>query len=243
MKPPLRSTLLALFSAVLVTSCANLAQVDPEVRTVLTQTTDKLKAAQTVHVSGARTSDPALLPAGMTAESVKFDLEAARPASLVAKSMDADGTRRLIAGNGKLTFYDEKSKVYSTLPTKATTLEGLVNDLEDQFDVKLVIGELLGADPQKTLLEGVTSGKVVGEESINGVLCTRLSFTQPDMTWDMWIAKSDSLPRKTVVVYTNQPGHPKRAVVINAWHLNTVLPGSDFTFTPPKDAHAAEVIH
>jgi hypothetical protein len=244
MKSSALAALLALLGASFAaSSCATTTQVDPEVQTVLAQTTEKLRNAKTIHVSGSRTSDPELLPPGMTAESAKFDLEAVRPGNLEVKSVDASGTRHLIAGNGKLVYYDEKAKVYSTLPTKAATLDGLVDDLEDQYDIKMVVGELLGSDPQKTLLEGVTSGKVAGVETVNGVPCTRLRFTQADMTWDLWIAKSDALPRKTVVVYTDKPGHPKRTVVINRWQLNAVLPESDFAFSPPKDAQAAEVIH
>jgi hypothetical protein len=226
-----------------LSSCASYSHVEPGVMTVLTQTTEKLRAAKTFHINGTRIADPALLPPGSTRESVKFDLEAIRPGSIAAKTMDASGTRHLIAGNGKITYYDEKARVYSSTDTKAATIEDLVDAIEDKFDVKMVVAEMLGADPRKTLLEGVTSGKVVGEEMVAGVLCTRLSFFQKDLAWDIWIAKGDALPRQTTVIYTSKPGQPRRTVTISRFRLNEVLPESNFVFHLPWGVQQVQVIH
>jgi hypothetical protein len=240
---PFIASLVLLLGAALVSSCATSGVVDPGVRTVLTPTTEKLKCAKTIHVSGTRVADPALLPPGATRESVRFDLEAVRPNSLEVKTVDAGGTRQFIASHGRLTYFDEKGNLYSSTATKSATMEGIVDEIEDQFDVKLIIGELLCEDPQRVLLEGVTSGRVAGEERVGKDLCTKLSFTQQDFSWDLWIARSDSLPRKTEVTYTGMPGHPKRTVLIHQWRLNTALPESDFTFTAPRGARQVEVIH
>lgn len=229
--------------ALLLSSCASYSHVEPNAMAVLTQTTEKLRVAKTFHISGTRVADPALLPPGSTRESVKFDLEAIRPGNIEVKILDAAGTRHLIAGNGKITYYDEKARVYSSVDTKAAAIEGLVDEIEDKFDVKMVVAEMLGADPKKALLEDVTSGKVMGEEMVGGTLCTHLSFFQKDLAWDLWIAKSDSLPRQTVVIYTNKPGQPRRTVTIDRFRLNEVLPESDFVFRQPWGFQQVDVIH
>lgn len=233
----------ALAGTLLLSSCAGYSHVEPNAMAVLTQTTEKLRAAKTFHITGTRVADPALLPPGSTRESVKFDLEAIRPGSIEAKTMDDSGTRHLIAGNGKITYYDEKARVYTSTETKAKTIEALVDEIEDKFDVKMVVAELLGADPKEILLEGVTSGKVAGEETVGGALCTRLSFFQKDLAWDIWIAKSDALPRQTTVIYTSKPGQPRRTVTINRFRLNEVLPESDFVFRLPWGVQEVQVIH
>jgi hypothetical protein len=226
-----------------LSSCASYSHVEPNAMAVLTKTTDKLKSAKTFHISGTRTADPSLLPPGSRREVVKFDLEAIRPGNLEAKLADASSMRHLIAGNGKITYYDETAKVYSSMNTKAATIEALVDEIEDQFDVKMVVAEMLGADPKKDLLQGVTAGKVVGDEMVNGALCTRLSFSQKDLAWDLWIAKGDALPRQAVVIYANRPGQPRRTVTVDRWRLNEVLPESDFVFRLPWGVEKVDVIH
>lgn len=245
MKPPKSFPLLlpALLGAALMSSCATTPKVDPAAQTVLTQSTEKLRAASTIHATGTRVADPALLPPGSPREVVNFDLYVARPGSLAVRSTDGQGRRHLIAGGGNITLYDEKANVYTSVETEAKSIDELVDDIEAQFDVKMIISEILGADPMKSLMEDVTEVKVGGEEKVRGTLCTRLDFTQKDISWQLWIAKSDTLPRMSSITYIKKPGQPKRAVTITQWRLNEKVPAANFQFAPRKGAQQVEVIH
>lgn len=223
-------------------SCSTTAKVDPEAKTLLVRSTDKLRAAHTITASGRLVIDPQLLPPGSNQQKVDFKMMAARPANLAVTSIDGS-KRRLIAGHGKISLYDEKANAYTSVPAKARSMDELVDQVEDEFDIKTVIGEMLGDNPIATLMEGVTSVKLMGQEEISGVLCDKLCFTQKDLSWALWIARSDVLPRKTVITYDHKPGHPQRNVVISKWQLDGKLGPEVFDFQPPRGAQQVGVIH
>lgn len=233
----------ALWGAALLSSCASAPRVDPGARQVLQETTDKLRSAQTIEVTGNRVADPALLPEGSTREFVNFDLAVKRPGHLAVKSSDGEGIRHIVAGDGGITMYDEKANIYTTTDTEETTVDGLVDDIESKFDMKMALSEMLGEDPMKNLMEDVRTAKVVGDEKVGATLCTRLDFHQRGLDWQLWVAKSDALPRMLSLTYTDKPGNPKRVVTINKWKLNGRIPPSLFTFRPKRGAEEVEVLH
>ncbi|MEI6533841.1 MAG: DUF2092 domain-containing protein [Verrucomicrobiaceae bacterium] len=240
----LNNLILASFfgAALLVSSCATAPKADDAALAVLRSTCNKLKAAQTLCATGTRVSDPSLLPAGLGKENASFEVMVVRPAKIAFKVSDGNGTRRILADGQHLTLVDDKANIYDTLPGKAKTIDAVAGEIEKTFDYQPIGLELLGSDPMKTLLEGVTSGKVVGDETVGGVKCRRLSFTQPGLNWDLWVSTGDQLPRKLAMVFTDRPGQPQRTVTINQWTLNSVVPASGFVFTPGKDAHKVDII-
>ena len=233
----------AVLGAALLSSCATAPKVDPAAQTVLYNCTEKLRNASTLQVSGTRDADPALLAKGLKSEHASFEIAVSRPGNMAVRARDAQGGHHLLAGNGGITLYNERENVYSTTKTEAKTIDALTEDVEDQLDVKFTIGEMLGEDPMSVLMDEVTEVKLGGEESVSGTPCTRLDFTQKDLTWQLWVAKSDSLPRKSVLVYIKNPAHPRRTVTVDRWKLNAPIPSSMFSLSLRKGAHEVEVIH
>ena len=233
----------AVLGAALFSSCATAPKVDPAAQTVLYNCTEKLRNTKTLQVSGTRDADPALLAKGLKSGHASFEIAVSRPGDLAIRARDGEGVHHLLAGNGGLTLYNEKENVYSTTKTDSKTIDALTEDVEDHFDVKFTIGEMLGEDPMGILMDEVTEVKVGDEEKVNGTLCTRLDFTQKDLSWQLWVAKSDSLPRKSVLVYIKNPAHPRRTVVVDRWRLDAPIPSSMFSLSMKKGAHEVEVIH
>jgi len=229
--------------AALLSSCVTAPKVDPAAQTVLYNCTEKLRNASTLQVSGTRDADPTLLAKGLKSEHAAFEIAVSRPGNMAIRGRDGEGVHHLLAGNGGITLYNEKDNIYSTTKADAQTIDGLVEEVEDKLDVKFTIGEMLGEDPMGTLMDGVTEVKLGGEERVNGTLCTRLDFTQKDLTWQLWVAKSDSLPRKSVLVYIEQPGHPRRTVIVDRWKLDRPIPASMFSLSMRKGAHEVGVLH
>jgi len=236
-------TLPALAGVLFMASCAVPAKVDPAAHAVLYKCTEKLRNASTLQVFGTRDADPALLAKGLKSGHASFEMAVSRPGDLALRGHDAEGLHHLLAGNGGITLYNAKDNVYSTMKADETTIDGLVEEVEDKFDVKFTIGEMLGEDPMATLMDEVTEVKMGGDESVNGTACTRLDFTQKDLVWSLWIAKSDSLPRKSVLVYIDHAGHPKRTVTVDHWKLNAPIPASMFSLSMKKGARPIDVIH
>jgi hypothetical protein len=237
------ATLPALLGAMLISSCASAPKVDPTAQAVLLTTTEKLRAADTIQASGTRLADPGALGTGSTREFVNFDIAVERPGTFAVRSFDGQGVRHTVAGNGGITIYDEKANAYSTTTTQATDIDGLVDDLEDKFDVKMALSEMFGEDPMSSLMEGVTEVKLGGYEKVGNQLCTRLDFTQKDISWQLWVAKSDSLPRMFSITDLEKSGHPKRIVTVHNWKLDQHVPDKMFALSMKKDAQEVDVVH
>jgi hypothetical protein len=233
----------AMAGALFLSSCAVPAKVDPAAHDVLYKCTEKLRNASTLQVFGTRDADPALLAKSLKSEHASFEMAVSRPGDMAIRGRDAEGVHHLLAGNGGITLYNEKDNVYSTIKAESTNIDGLVEEVEDKYDVKFTIGEMLGEDPYGTLMDGVTEVKMGGDESVNGTACTRLDFKQKDLLWSLWIAKSDSLPRKSVLIYIEHPAHPKRTVTVDHWVLDKPIPHSMFSLSMRKGAHEVQVIH
>ena len=101
-----------------------------------------------------------------------------------------------------------------------------------------------GIDLKKTLLDGVTESKLVGEEKIDGQECWKCEFKQEALTWELWVTKGDQpLPIRVVAKpdYSATPGAPPgmsmtAQINLTNFNLEPKFNDADFTFTPPEGA-------
>jgi thiol-disulfide isomerase/thioredoxin len=101
-----------------------------------------------------------------------------------------------------------------------------------------------GIDLKKTLLDGVTESKLVGEEKIDGQECWKCEFKQEGLTWELWVTKGDQpLPIRVVAKpdYSATPGAPPgmsmtAQINLTNFNLEPKFNDADFTFTPPEGA-------
>ena len=63
-----------------------------------------------------------------------------------------------------------------------------------------------------------------------------LAFRQEFIDWQIWIAEEDNLPRKIVITYKEQPGHPQYTAFLKNWNLSAQTSDSAFVLTPPAQA-------
>jgi len=229
-------------AAILTSSCATAPNADPDAQAILRASTEKLKSAQTLQVSGTRVTDPGPEGPGSGPLTQDFDVSVSRPDKLAYKISDLNGKRRLLSDGRSLTWTDDLANLYDTVPSSGGTIDAVAAKIEKVFNYEPIGLELLGSDPMKTLLDGVTSGKVVKDEIIGGTPCRHLSFTQSGLQWDLWVGVSDQLPRQLVLMFTDRPGRETHTVRMKKWTINRVMPASEFEFTPRRDAQKAEVI-
>jgi peroxiredoxin len=111
----------------------------------------------------------------------------------------------------------------------------------------LLMNALAGNDPASVMLEGVTAGRFVGDEDLDGRKVHHLAFQQPEMDWEVWVDAGDSpLPRKLTFDPSKamQEGAPEGmesmtmiiTVLYKDWETNVDIPDDRFVFTPPADA-------
>ena len=82
----------------------------------------------------------------------------------------------------------------------------------------------------------VKGGILVGETSINGVLCDHLAFRQSNADWQLWVEKgARPLPRKVVITTRYEVGDPQFQATMT-WNVQPRIDKSTFAFTPPSGA-------
>jgi hypothetical protein len=157
-----------------------------------------------------------------------------RPDRLLVDVTGDNGQAKMIYDGKTLILYNVDQKKYTSSPAGGTIQEALdVAETQTGFDFPLA--DLLSSDPEKSVLAGVTSGGQVGTATIDGVRCSHFFFNQdPDMELELWLEDNDrALPRRVVVTYRAQPGHPDFIAELSAWDLSAQAPDSEFVFQPP----------
>ncbi|MCR5880806.1 DUF2092 domain-containing protein [Phenylobacterium sp. J367] len=94
-----------------------------------------------------------------------------------------------------------------------------------------------GASQGGTRADALTSGYLVGVETIDGVKTSHFAFREDHIDWQVWIQQGDQpLPRKVVIVDRRDPTHPSYIARLS-WTLNPTLTDAAFAAArPPKDA-------
>lgn len=85
------------------------------------------------------------------------------------------------------------------------------------------------------------SAMYVGDESINGAVCSHYAYREKDFDWQLRIAKSDGmLPCKLSIVDKQDPAHPHYTAVYS-WQAAPDVSANRFEFTPPANVHLIEI--
>jgi len=249
-KPNMRTHLNSLLSTTALTSAAIAAlsscttmqptggdaNIDPDARAVLQTMSDKLSSAGQFSVRGTRKIDPALLSGRKVSEQIRFAAAVTRPNKIAAISTVSDGKRRAFVYDGSnVTLHDIDMGHYATV-RGGRTIDRTIDILSDKWGFQPPLADLLVSDPFASLTGAATGGKVVGTAYAGGTLCDHIAVTQEGIAWDIWVARSDRLPRKFAIAVTTQEGCPKVEATFTGWNLNPKFPAAHFEFTPPEDA-------
>lgn len=159
---------------------------------------------------------------------------------------------RVRRGNGldeQIYVYDGRSLAlwnparneYVSLPAP-DTIDKMLDFARERLGVVAPAGDLIGANAYANMMDGVTSGFVVGKGLVEGVRCVHLAFRAPQVDWQIWIEDSPRpLPRKLVITTRDQVNEPQFEVVITKWDLQPRIDKRTFAFVVPKGAQKIEL--
>ena len=243
------SRLLALSVAFGLVSCATpssstTAQLDAKTASVLDAMAAKLSSAKTLRVTATRKTSPGFTVGVSVAQSASGKVVVERPNKLVAHMNTSEGNRDLGFDGSHLIIVDHKAGTHG-IAKASGDIDHAVRGIQATYGVSPLLGELLANRPKAALLEGVKTGNHTGTEIINGTECDRLSFTQDGrITWQLWVATADQLPRRISMVYPNgEGGAPLTvAVSISKWELNAPVSPAELIVTPPSNSRALDMI-
>jgi len=145
--------------------------------------------------------------------------------------------------NGKtLTLEMPAEGVYATVAAPAT-IEGMLDFASDELGIFAPAADLVYQNAFDILMDGVTSGFVVGRAYIEGAPCVHLAFRKEHTDWQIWIQEGEApLPRKFVVTSVDMPNAPQFSVVMRQWNTAPVLADAMFEFKPAEGARQIEFL-
>jgi hypothetical protein len=140
------------------------------------------------------------------------------------------------AYDGKqVTLLNRGTNVYASTDAKPS-IDDTLDMLASEYGLAMPLADLVFADPYKTLIEHVRSGRDLGDGYVFDTKCRHLAFRQEFVDWQIWIDQDEKLPRKIVITYKEQPGHPEYTAFLSKWNLSSEAPDSAFELTPPAGA-------
>jgi len=216
--------------------------IDPKAENLLRTATTFLAGQQKFAVD-TRSSIEGVLESG---QKIQFDqgtmLSVERPDKLRAERRGDLVDQVFYYDGGSLTLYNPSNGYYATVDAPAT-LEEALDFARETLHIIAPAGDLLYKNAFDILMQGVTSGFVVGKSVVEGVPCDHLAFRAPPVDWQIWIQEGDEpLPRKLVITSTDVVGAPQFEVVMTQWDLAPDLESAMFQFAPPSGAEQIEFL-
>lgn len=212
------------------------SSLSPDVEGLIRQSFENLKNAKTFSFRADITYDEVLRSGQKLQFEGSLDAVARRPDRLRTEYRGANHQSRLWYDGKSLTLFDSGANLYATTAAPPA-LDELLDHTVDNLGFSVPVADFFYSDPFAGLLEHVKSGYYVGLDSVDGISCHHLAFSQEDIDWQMWIEGGERLlPRKLTITYKNLPGSPQYTAVLSEWNLSVSLGDADFIFTPPADA-------
>ena len=156
-----------------------------------------------------------------------------RPDALVSNVVGDEQDMKYVYRGTKLAVLNRQENCYA-LQDVPDNIDAMFDFLAAKFGITAPLADLCFADPYKAMTGHLRSSSYVGLHQVNGVKCHHLAFRQDVIDWQIWIEDSDrALPRKVVITFKEQPGHPQFTAFIDQWDLAPAAPDSAFEFSPP----------
>ena len=205
--------------------------VSPAAQAVLDRMTTYLRGLQRFSVSADATRDEVVAFGYKLQNNEHATLVVERP-NQIRVDLDGDIRSRKFYYNGKtFVMYSPEDKAYVDTPA-TDNLDKLIGGLLDA-GVEMPLIDVIYQSFAGTLTEAVRGGILVGESTVNGVLCDQLAFRQANVDWQLWVEKgARPLPRKVVITTRYEVGDPQYQAVMT-WNLQPKIDKSTFNFAPP----------
>lgn len=114
------------------------------------------------------------------------------------------------------------------------TLDEMLDDIFRRYSFPVPIADVIYSVPYEAFVGPGTKGGFVGRETVDGVECAHLSYTDAYVGVEVWIPSSGQpLPRRVELVYKQASGAPKARLDFKSWDLSPQAVGPAFAFEPP----------
>lgn len=117
------------------------------------------------------------------------------------------------------------------------TVDHLVDELKDKYNLPLPAADLLMTNSYDELMRGVYDAKDLGSGVINGAECDSLAFRKDDVDFQIWVAQGEQPhPCRLVITSTQVAGGPEYSLQIRDWKSGDAVTLGDFSFKNTTNA-------
>jgi len=219
--------------------CGPKTNIDPQADQAMRSMSDTLGKAEALSFEAEGIMDEVLETGQLSQFSRKSKVTMARPDRLHADTEGDDVSRSVWYDGKTVTVLDKQENVYGSLQVP-NTIEKMLDFVIEKYGLTIPVADLLFRNPYKTLIAEVESGTYVGRHSVGDHACHHLAFRQETIDWQIWIdAGTRPVPRKLVITYKLEPGHPHYVVTMDKWDLAPKL--SKDPFSPKLPATAKRI--
>ena len=209
---------------------------------ILRQMSDYLASAGEFTFRADETYDEVLASGEQIEYGGIADVAVRRPDRLHVEYRGDERQSRVVFDGKTFTLHDLAANVYAVTEVPPE-LDAAVEQVFDKYGFSVPIADLVYSDPYAALAGSVESGFVVGRHPVDGVPCHHLAFSQPAIDWQIWIEDGPRpVPRKLVIILTDEPGLPRYAARLSGWDFQPRLPDHYFEFRPPDGAGEIEFL-
>nr|WP_246752862.1 DUF2092 domain-containing protein [Sinorhizobium sp. BG8] len=122
------------------------------------------------------------------------------------------------------------------------TVDHLVDELKDKYNLPLPAADLLMTNSYDELMMGVYDSKDLGSGVINGAECDSLAFRKDDVDFQIWVAQGQQpFPCRLVITSTQVSGGPEYSVQVRDWKSGDAVMLGDFNFKNTTNAVMVDV--
>jgi hypothetical protein len=164
-----------------------------------------------------------------------------RPDRLMVDINGDDGQAKIGYDGKTLTVYSATANQYGQMQISGS-IETMFRAASERMGVDFPLADLLADQPGQAFLDGVLTGKQVGEVTIDGQKCNHFFFLEPPgIELELWSeADERALPRRIAITYRSIPGEPQFLSQTSDWKLGINPPDDAFVIKIPAGATKAE---
>lgn len=165
-----------------------------------------------------------------------------RPDKLAVHRVGDDGATDLYYDGKTVTLFgvDENKYARVDAPNKINTM---LDEVSDRLNVDFPLEDFIDADPGKTFMANVTSGRELDDVAIDGKPARHLFFSQAGgIDLEVWLDKTDqAAPQRLIATYRLLPGQPSFIAEFSNWSFSGHPADAEFVFQPPAGARQVEL--
>ena len=210
--------------------------IDPQADAVLRDMSRTLGQAKALRFETTQVHDEPLASGQLVQFRRAGKVAMVRPDKLFAH-VHGDKVDRLVwHDGGTLTVFDRQEMTYAKADVPSDN-EAMIEKLVEKYDLVLPLADLLFRDSYSAFVANVLLGEYLGIHEVQGTPCHHLAFQQEGIDWQIWIdAGTTPLPRKLLIIYSDEPGQPRHAALLDNWELSPVLSKTMFQPRVPDSA-------